>query len=123
MNRSILRVLAWTLLLGSAAGAIFAGITMGGQELFSWPLVLTHRPGPMANWSLFFLSLAIGLCVYLLRGMETGKWSLTVSGILVVSGVAAILLVLGVAGLLLLGVVSVFAAPILLRRKSTRNDI
>ena len=111
------------MLLGSAAGAIIAGIAMGANEAFSWPLVLSHRPGPMANWSLFFISLATALCVYLLRGIETGKWSLSVTGIIAVLGVAAILLVLGVAGLVLLGVASVFAASILLRRKSTRSDI
>ena len=122
MSKPILRIFTWTLLLGSAAGAIIAGVTVGELEAFSRPLVLTLQPGPIANWSLFFLSISIGFCVYLLRGIESGRWSLTVKGILAVSAAALVVLVFGTVGLLMLGTVSIFAAPILIRRKSTQSD-
>jgi hypothetical protein len=123
MKKFLFRFFAWSLLIGTAILSIIAGIKMGDNVAMTKFLIWSHGPGPMANWALYFISLSIGFCVYLLRGFEANNWKVSIKGILSIIGAAIIVLLFGITGLFIMAAVSVVVTTFLLRKKSDLKDI
>nr|CAP47578.1 putative integron gene cassette protein [uncultured bacterium]CAP47604.1 putative integron gene cassette protein [uncultured bacterium] len=122
MTKSSLNQLAWGLLLGTTVLSIVVGIRLGEIEEMTSFLIRFRDPGPMANWAFFFISISIGCCLYLLRGIESGRWNVSLLGVLWLIGAAIILLLFGIDGLLVIAALSAAAAPFLLRKRSNGNE-
>lgn len=118
MTKSTFRLLAWGLLLATTLMSMFAGVKLGEIEELSSFLIQSRYPGPVVNWALFLISISIGCCIFVLRGIESHRWDVSVAGVLVFVGAAAVLLLFGIDGLLAMGVIGALAAPFFLRKGS-----
>jgi len=121
--RGLQRVLSWCLLLGTSIAAFILAVllTRGGTGT---SFILASREGPLENWTLSLLSVAIAGCVYLLRGVQSGVWSLSVCGLASVAVAALVLFLLGAYGLLIIAGLSLTISPFLVRGKhrTVRGD-
>jgi len=118
MTKRSVRLLAWLMLLISAAVSVAAGLELGqSQEMTSF-LIRSRAPGPTANWILFLLAISIACCVYVLRGIESGRWKMSLVGVLCLIGAASALVLFGLDGLVGIGVVSAIVAPFIIRKRS-----
>lgn len=118
MQKTLRRLFAWVVLLGCGVGGILAGIVAGQSDTLNRFVVYAPEPGPMANWAFFFVSLGVGVCVYLIRGVDGGGWHLNASSVSTVLVAAVFLLFFGTRALFviaILGPVS-YAITLLLRK-------
>lgn len=118
MKKLLFRFFAWVILIGSAVLSIIAGINVGENAAMTKFIILSHEPGPMANWAFFFIAISIGLCVYLLKGFETGNWNVSIKGVFSIFGTAIIVLLFGITGLFVMAVLSMVVITYQLRKKS-----
>lgn len=118
MTKSEYRLLAWSLLLATTLMSIFAGVKLGESEELSSFLILSRDPGPVVNWALFLISISIGCCIFVLRGIESRRWNVSIAGVLVFVGAAIVLLLFGIDGVLAMGVIGALVAPFFLRKRS-----
>jgi len=116
------RVFAWLLLLGSAIASFAAAIWVDASGQFQSVVLVTRGPGAVANWLFFFLTLSLSGCVYLLRGIEAGGWSISLRGVALIFGLSVILLATGV-GLAAFGVVAAIAGRRRLGRRPSAGGI
>src|SRR3989442_12257639 len=112
------RVFAWLLLLGSAIASFAAAIWVDASGQFQSVVLVTRGPGAVANWLFFFLTLSLSGCVYLLRGIEAGGWSISLRGFALFFVVSVILLASGVVCLSAFCRVASFAGRGLFWRRS-----
>ena len=121
--KTLFRVFAWLLLLGSAIASFAAGIWVDASGQFQSFLLVTRGPGDaIANWLFFFLTLSLSGCAYLLRGIEAG-WSISLRGVALVFGLSVVLLATGVVGLVAFGVVAAIAGRRWLGRRPSAGGI
>jgi len=121
--KTLVRVFAWLLLLGSAIASFAAAIWVDASGQFQSFVLVTRGPGAIANWLFFFLTLSLAGCVYLLRGIEAGAWSISLRGVALVFGLSVVLLATGVVGLAAFGVVAAIAGRRWLRRRPSAGGI
>ena len=121
--KTLVRVFAWLLLLGSAIASFAAAIWVDASGQFQSVVLVTRGPGAVANWLFFFLTLSLSGCVYLLRGIEAGGWSISLRGVALVFGLSVILLATGVVGLAAFGVVAAIVGRGRLGRRPSAGGI
>ena len=115
--KTLVRVFAWLLLLGSAIVSFAAAIWADDSGQFQFLVLVARGPSALANWLFFFLTLSLSACVYLLRGIEAGGWSISLRGVALVFALAVAVLATGVVGLAVFGVVGTIAGRRWLERR------
>src|SRR2546426_11398815 len=120
--KTLVRIFAWLLLLGSAIVSFAAAIWADDSGQFQFLVLVARGPSALANWLFFFLTLSLSACVYLLRGIEAGGWSISLRGVALVFGLSVILLATGV-GLAAFGVVAAIAGRRRLGRRPSAGGI
>ena len=89
-TRLVSRLIAWSMLLGSAIGAFVLAVVLV-DHAFGFRFTIANESGnPIENWTLALLTLSIALSILVIRLTE-GLTSLPGSGIsLVVLGIAVV---------------------------------
>jgi hypothetical protein len=121
--KTLIRVFAWLLLFGSAIASFAAAIWVDASGQFQSLVLVARGPGSLANWLFFFLTLSLAGCVYLLRGIEAGGWSISLRGVALVFRLSVVLLVTGVVGLAAVGAVCTIAGRRWLGRRPSVGGI
>ena len=121
--KTLVRVFAWVLLLGSAIGSFAAAIWVTASGHCQSLVLFAPGPGVLANWLLFFLTLSISACVYLIRGIDGDGWSINFRGVALVLGLSLVVLLTGFAGLVVFIVVTGIMTERQLRRRRNVGGI
>jgi hypothetical protein len=111
------RVIAWVLLIGGAIGSFILAVFLSRQEFGGSIVIASREFGLLENWALALIAVSIGCCVYVLRGLSGGGWSLSVAALVAGLGAAGSLLLFGLYGLLALAAASAILGPLLVMRR------
>lgn len=111
------RIFAWLLLLGSAVGSFVAAVAVSERGWLQFMILDALEFGPLGNWTLCFITLSLGLSVYILRGSYGGGWSVSFLPMASIPLMALGLLIFGLRGLVVFGFLSGIASVAIMTRR------
>jgi hypothetical protein len=123
-KRIIHHVFAWTLLLALGIAAILGGIFLVNSGYWSSLIIKPSDATGTENVVMFLLVLTIGFGVYLVRGVTSGAWKLSVGSAALIITTALIVLAFGEVGLRIISVagLALGGCAWLFLRVRNRND-